>query len=123
MLKHLKLITLIFLVSFLLSGCFGPYADIYNAMKKGQEEQKIIEAERKKQVVEQLAHEEQVMSKMPTTEKEIREKEKVLKARAARDPRYQNDSTALYAEKSRIETRANEESAQLRNQLRHNYLQ
>ena len=102
MFKFCKYALLLVSVSPLLTGCVGPYADLYKTYKTQREAQEKLQKERE-------ANEEKVLNTPVTTEEQVREKEKILKSRVANNPKYQRDYTARMAEDNRISMEANEE--------------
>ena len=74
MFKFCKYILLLVSVSLLLTGCIGPYAELYKTYKTQKEAQE-------KQQKEREAREDKILNAPVTTEEHVREKEKILKSR------------------------------------------
>lgn len=115
--KHLKQTALLFCILVSVTGCLSPYIDLYKEKfaeaKKMEEDRKNFEAKIQKQREEKLAQEEKALSTTPTTEIEVRKKEKILKSRLDNDPKYQRNSAEYKAEDKRISNEADEERRQL----------
>ena len=91
----------------MLTGCIGPYAELYKTYKTQKEAQE-------KQQKEREAREDKILNAPVTTEEHVREKEKILKSRVASNPKYQRDYAARMAEDKRISMEANQEIIELR---------